>query len=132
MEVGGPGQGALLKERAVSEGSGGFGTRTVRVWQSYRGCRGEIERPGGQCHQARAGHVVGFGGLPGATKKAGRERGDGSPPRVPTPPVLGGPSCHTQASPRSASLLPPGGGSSREDQSPGQRGKQEEVRININ
>ena len=62
MEVGGPGQAPLLKEGAISEGSGSFGTRTIRVWQSYRACRDEIERPEGRCLWARAGRVVGFGG----------------------------------------------------------------------
>lgn len=83
MEVGGPGQAPLLKEGAISEGSSGFGTRTIRVWQSYRACRDETERPEGRCLWARAGHVVGFGGR---AREEGWERGEGSRLRVPPDP----------------------------------------------
>ena len=132
MEAGGPGQAPLLKEGALSEGSSGFGTRTIRVWQSYRACRDEIERPEGRCLWARAGHVVGFGGQGTWGHEEGwkRERGWQPTPCAPRP-VLRWPSCHTQAFPRSASLFPPDGAASRESQSPGDRGKQKELRINI-
>ena len=129
MEVGGPGQAPLLKEGAISEGSSGFGTRTIRVWQSYRACRDETERPEGRCSWARAGRVVGFGGR---AREEGwrRERGGQPTPCAPRP-VLRRPSCHTQAFQRSASLFPLDGAAFREDQSPGDRGKQKEVRTNI-
>ena len=131
MEVGGPGQGPLLKEGAISEGNSGFGTRTTRVWQSYRACRDEIERPEGWCLWAQAGHIVGFGkGVLGVMTKAGGERGWQPTPCAPLP-ILRRPSCHTQNFPRSVSLFPPDGAAFKEGQSSGDIGKQKELRIDI-
>ena len=53
--------GTSAKGRSLIRGKQYFGTRTTRVWPSYRACRDEIERPEGWCLWARVGHVVGFG-----------------------------------------------------------------------
>lgn len=96
--VGGLGHGHLPKEGVVAQKNGDFGIRTFKFWQSYGGHRGENKRPEGPKCWVLPGHVVDFGGINGAMKKAARERGNCSLPGVPYLLVLRGPSCQTWGS----------------------------------
>ena len=69
-------------------------------------------------------------GVLGVTTKAGGERRWQPTPCAPLP-VLRRPSCHTQNFPRSVSLFPPEGAAFKKGQSPGDIGKQKELRIDI-
>lgn len=68
-------EGHLAKRGVVYQGRGDFGMRTIHVGQSYRGCTGDNEGSEGPCSCVWAARDH---------EEAGRERGDGSAPRVPT------------------------------------------------
>lgn len=69
-------EGHLAKRGVVYQGRGDFSMRTIHVGQSYRGCTGKNEGSEGPCCCVWGARDH---------EEAGRERGDGSSPRVPTP-----------------------------------------------